>query len=496
MSKTKKICCILAVFILALSIIPSVSALEPSYDFSDEYKAGIYYQQLIAYELTGDQRYDILSIALTQLGYHEGDSDADMDGMNYAGGKNYVEYNRLYGKLDNGEGNGTSYGYAWCASFVSWCMRQARVPESLVVKEVSCPRTIKFLESKGTYHTRESGFIPQVADMIFFKTASSTATSTHIGLVIGVKDGYVITIEGNANGCVSKHSYKLTDSYIVGYGAPAYTVKEGTKYDFSLDVEDATPPGEYVITADSLNVRSGPGTSNGIVTTVKKGDHVEVTELSGSWGKITAGDKTGWISMSYAVSITKMCYTVSYSAGEGRNAPVKQRKVPGADVVITDKVPTQTGFTFVGWTTTPMGKTVDYKPGDRYSADADLKLYAIWEAAKVKVTFLDDDGVTVLLAAEYDYGTDLKTNPPAAPEKPDSDGYKYVFAGWSPELTRYLKGDTSYKASWTAEKLPETEPVTEAPASTEKAGGGCGAVCMPLLAIFLPAAVVIFRKRR
>ncbi|MCQ2427978.1 MAG: SH3 domain-containing protein [Clostridia bacterium] len=493
----KKLISAIMIFALLASLSLEAFALTPSYEFSEEYKAGIFYRQLIEYELTGDQRYDVLSIALTQLGYHEGDSDADMDGMNYSGGKNFVEYNRLYGKLDNGEGNGMSYGYAWCAAFVSWCMRQARVPESLVVKEVSCPRTIKFLESKGTYHTRESGFVPSVADMIFFKNASSTATSTHIGLVIGVKDGEVITIEGNANGCVSKHSYKLTDTYIVGYGAPEYTVKEGTKYDFSLDVTDENDLGEYIITADSLNVRSGPGTSNGIVGTVKNGDRVNVVAIDGGWGKIEKDGLTGWISLSYAVSTSKMCYTVSFSAGDGKNAPVNQRKIPGAEIVISDKTPTQTGFSFVGWTVKAGSKTVDYRPGDKYTDDADIKLYAVWEPLKIKVTLLDDDGKTVLSVVEYDYGTDLKTNPPETPSKPDSDGYRYVFAGWSQDLTRYLKGETSYTAQWTAEKLPETEAETTGAAENETSKKGCGSASMlilPAVSVILCAAV-IKRKR-
>ncbi|MBQ3981854.1 MAG: CHAP domain-containing protein, partial [Treponema sp.] len=149
--------------------------------------------------MTGDQRYDLIAVALSQVGYHEGNSDADMDGQNYSGNRNFVEYTRLYGKLDNGEGNGTSYGYAWCAAFVSWCLRQARIPEDLVITEVSCPRFIKFLSSAGIYRTRESRYSPLPGDLIFFKNAGSTATSTHIGIVVGTSDGYVYTVEGNAD---------------------------------------------------------------------------------------------------------------------------------------------------------------------------------------------------------------------------------------------------------------------------------------------------------
>lgn len=49
------------------------------------------------------------------------------------------------------------------------------------------------------------------------------------------------------------------------------------------------------ITADSLNVRKGPGTKYDSVGKVKKGDKVEILETDGNWGKIS----NGWISLKY-----------------------------------------------------------------------------------------------------------------------------------------------------------------------------------------------------
>ena len=50
---------------------------------------------------------------------------------------------------------------------------------------------------------------------------------THVGIVIGVKDGMVYTGEGNATGeeyydsRVTEKTYSLNSSYIVGYGSVA-----------------------------------------------------------------------------------------------------------------------------------------------------------------------------------------------------------------------------------------------------------------------------------
>ena len=122
-------------FVMILSLVTllvplNVAAAEPSYTVSAEYKKSRYYENLQKVPLSGDQAIDTVAIALSQLGYHEGNSNADFGGLNTSGTKDFVEYNVLYGKLDNNQGNGVSYGYYWCASFVNWCLRQARVSKS------------------------------------------------------------------------------------------------------------------------------------------------------------------------------------------------------------------------------------------------------------------------------------------------------------------------------------------------------------------------------
>lgn len=59
--------------------------------------------------------------------------------------------------------------------------------------------------------------------------------------------------------------------------------------------------GKYKTTASLLRVRSGPGTDYPTVTdSLPSGTVVNVTEISGMWGKVTVNGKTGWISLVYA----------------------------------------------------------------------------------------------------------------------------------------------------------------------------------------------------
>lgn len=110
----------------ALSVKPM---LTPSYTPSASYRSGKYYTQLCNVSLTGNQRTDLVNVARSQLGYHEGDSIEDLNGTG-SGSGNYSEYGYWFGT----QVKGNTYGhyYAWCAMFVSWCARQAGIPTSVI----------------------------------------------------------------------------------------------------------------------------------------------------------------------------------------------------------------------------------------------------------------------------------------------------------------------------------------------------------------------------
>lgn len=53
------------------------------------------------------------------------------------------------------------------------------------------------------------------------------------------------------------------------------------------------------INTDSLNIRSGAGTSYSVVGTVKKGEVYTIVQTSGDWGKLKSG--AGWINLNYTI---------------------------------------------------------------------------------------------------------------------------------------------------------------------------------------------------
>jgi len=73
-------------------------------------------------------------------------------------------------------------------------------------------------------------------------------------------------------------------------------------------------------------------------------------------------------------------YTVQFNANGGSGAPAVQTKVQGKVLTLSSTKPTRTGYTFLGWATSSTATSAAYQPGDSYSNDADLTLYAVWKA--------------------------------------------------------------------------------------------------------------------
>ncbi len=174
-----------------------------------------------------NEREIVLSIAKNEVGYLEKKSNSQLDDkIANAGDKNYTKYAR---DLDNINGfyNGKKNGYSWCDIFVDWCFVKAfgvdRALELLCQPKKSCGAGVgyscDYYKNNGQFFTKA-----QIGDQIFFK--NSKGVRTHTGLVVGVDDKYVYTIEGNAGDGVREKKYTHNSSSIYGYGRPNYIIEE------------------------------------------------------------------------------------------------------------------------------------------------------------------------------------------------------------------------------------------------------------------------------
>ena len=163
------------------------------------------------YTNTGNQRADIVAVAKTQIGYHEGSLEGTTNGSN-----NYTKYNVWNGKIEGG------YRYAWCHAFVSWCANQAGIGTDIVPKTAGTSTGRSFFVNQGTYRQSAANggsYVPQAGDIIYYGSGSSPS---HVGIVSDCDGSTVYTIEGNYSNKVGTRAINLSNSYIIGYGVPNY----------------------------------------------------------------------------------------------------------------------------------------------------------------------------------------------------------------------------------------------------------------------------------
>jgi hypothetical protein len=487
----------------APSMVIEAEAAGASYKMSDGYKSSPYYENLKKVKLSGEQQRDVVAIALSQLGYHEGNSENELDGLSQSGTRDFVEYNVLYGKIDNGQGNGASYGYYWCASFVNWCLRQAGVPsDASAGAEVSCQRWLADCKSAGIY-SGKGGYIPQSGDMVFFRDAGSGVSSTHIGLVVWFDGRQVITVEGNTSSgdyssdgeYVAIKRYELDSTYIVGYATPKYNESKSYKRVDHTTVSE----GQYVASADIEiyeNQLDAVNSPKGRIDAYRLFDVVEVGE--GERCALVSYEKDGKTVTGYAeirgfsvqLSTERDTFMINYLDDNGRQIYYPQYRVSGEGKHVYANAPTRDGEGFVGWKLAVDNTEKIYEPGDKLpDYDKDITLYAVWDGNFYLVTFEDEDGSVISQEYGY-YGTEFTA--PEAPDAPDG----YVFVGWEPGKVDKIRGNATYTVAFAPIEETQIQSGTESSATND---GGCSATLSAsavLMATCIGAAAVMLKKKK
>lgn len=234
-AKSRLVCLLLAVLLLSVSVQEAAIPVKAAYENT--------------YVNTGDQRADLIGVALTQVGYREG-------------ANNYTKYGQWYGAPNT----------AWCGMFISWCANQAGIPTSVLKKN-------GFASASGfgipSYYASQK--TPRPGDL-FFKTNGS-----HAGIVYYVDGDYFYTIEGNTD----EYSYdgvgvfirkrQLYGSYY--FGEPPYQSDVGHNYVKGTEAEH--PHKEYYACTDCDNMYYTG--SYGTVSTCRQCIMASCSHQYGSW---------------------------------------------------------------------------------------------------------------------------------------------------------------------------------------------------------------------
>lgn len=262
----------------------------------------VWEQTMANVELSGDWSEDLITIAKTQLGYHESKANYMISEQNEV--KGYSRYGAWYGDT-HGD---------WSAMFVSFCLRYAQIPSEQFISEDDCGEWINWLANAGMYQSAGS-YTPVAGDIVFIDYDENGAAD-HAGIVEAVNDKEIGTIEGDSEDSVCRRTYSLTDVKLIGYGVlPEEPKQETETAETESTANKETPETEIantkkksakryavsvpgVASADAANVEAaGEGTVQARGTELNFSDYITDVKLQYSpfyyenWQDVTSDTK-------------------------------------------------------------------------------------------------------------------------------------------------------------------------------------------------------------
>ena len=205
-------------------------------------------------ELTGSVREDLVSVALSQTGYMEGEDS-------------YSRYGDWYGN-PNGE---------WNVMFVSFCLNYAGIDSETIPYGSGCwAWQVKLEEQELLKKDDISAVLP--GDLILFDS-DGDGKCDRTGIVVDVSDVTINTIEGDIEGVVETGNYLMSDTTIYGY---VRTCEDVVIQEEETDTEIPEEEDPDIIPEDLIEYVAE--TESGLIVTVKApvGAFPEGTVMSAS----------------------------------------------------------------------------------------------------------------------------------------------------------------------------------------------------------------------
>ena len=173
----------------------------------------------------------VVSLAISQIGYHEKATNSGLYSSGNNGSANWNKYAYEIDKDYPGYFNGSKNGYEWCTSFVTWCFLKnfgkATTHAMLHTPQKSmaagCVYAVQYFKAAKSYYST-----PKVGDQWFKK--DSSGDPCHTGVVVSVNGSQFSVVEGNVNNEVERNTYNVGGYSTHGFGRPDWSAVQPTTY--------------------------------------------------------------------------------------------------------------------------------------------------------------------------------------------------------------------------------------------------------------------------
>ena len=118
-------------------------------------------------------------------------------------------------------------------------------------------------------------------------------------------------------------------------------------------------------------------------------------------------------------------------------------------MLISRVEPTRSGYTFLGWSTSPSATSASYQPGEWYYANADRTFYAVWKknAPATYTVSYDANGGSGAPGSQTKTENVTLTLSPVSPRRTG-----YTFKGWA--TNKFMPG-AQYQPG--GKNIPQTQ---------------------------------------
>lgn len=319
-----------------------------------------------------------------------------------------------------------------------------------------------FGSSKSVSAPDKTGYTtPSAQTVVFDSTSAKTITFTYP--IVNYTISYNLnggSVSGNPSSYnIESAAITLKNPSKTGNTFKGWTGSNGTTAQTSVSIPSGSI-GNKSYTAN-WNVNSytatfnGNGGSAGTSITKPYGSQLGILPTSSRTGytfrgwftaasggtQITATTTMPASNVTYYAQWTANTYTVNYNANGGTGTTASSSHTYGVAKALTSNGFSRTGYTFLGWSTSPSATTATYTNGQSVSNlsstnGATVTLYAVWKVNSYTLTFNPNGGTVSETSRKVAQGSPLGKLP--VPTRPG-----YIFNGWF----AYSYGGTQYTES-------------------------------------------------